>query len=165
MSLSKAPSLRRKLKTSASLQKELRAHRRAHRKIVFTNGCFDLLHVGHIRYLAQAKSLGDILVVGLNSDFSVKKIKGPKRPVTPEKERAEVLSSLESVDYIVLFAEATPLKLIRSVKPDYLTKGGDWKVHEIVGGEWVEAQGGRVVSLGFSPGRSTTEILKKLKNL
>jgi len=112
---------------------------RKKKTIVFTNGCFDIIHAGHVRYLKKAKSLGDFLVVGLNSDSSVKKIKGEKRPIVPQKERAEVLSGLEAVDYVVLFNEPTPTKLIEAVLPDVLVKGADWASHEIVGADVVKA--------------------------
>ncbi len=137
---------------------------RTNRKIVFTNGCFDILHVGHIRYLKEAKSLGDILVVGVNTDNSVKKLKGPARPIQNENDRAEILSSLESVDFVVLFSEETPEKLIHSVRPDILVKGGDWKIQDIVGSDFVLSYGGEVRSLQFVNGKSTTSIIEKTKN-
>lgn len=137
---------------------------RKNRKIVFTNGCFDILHVGHIRYLKEAKSLGDILVVGVNTDNSVKKLKGPARPIQNENDRAEILSSLESVDFVVLFSEETPEKLIHSVRPDILVKGGDWKIQDIVGSDFVLSYGGEVRSLQFVNGKSTTSIIEKTKN-
>ena len=114
--------------------KELRAKGK---RIVFTNGCFDLLHVGHVRYLKKAKTLGDVLIVGVNSDTSVRKLKGPKRPILPEEERVEILSGLGCVDYVTLFAEMDPLKLITSLRPDILVKGGDWTKEQIVGREVV----------------------------
>ncbi|HPI40517.1 MAG TPA: D-glycero-beta-D-manno-heptose 1-phosphate adenylyltransferase [Pseudobdellovibrionaceae bacterium] len=132
------------------------------RKIVFTNGCFDLLHVGHTRYLKQAKSLGDFLVVGVNSDESVKKLKGPTRPLQNETDRAEILSSLQAVDFVLIFNEETPLTLIQKVKPDILTKGGDWKVNQIVGADFVMSYGGQVQSLQFVEDRSTTKIIEKI---
>ncbi len=133
------------------------------KRVVFTNGCFDILHVGHVRYLREAKALGDVLVLGLNCDHSVKGLKGSGRPVTNEKERAEVLSALQSVDYIVYFGEATPEKLIRCVKPDFLVKGGDWKKKKIVGASFVESYGGKVIRLRFVKGYSTTRLIKKIK--
>lgn len=133
------------------------------KKIVFTNGCFDLLHVGHVRYLQEAKALGDILVVGANSDESVKKLKGPTRPVQNENDRAEILSALGAVDYVVIFTEETPEKLIHAVKPNVLTKGGDWKPETIVGGPFVMSYGGLVKSLQFVDGKSTTNIIAKSK--
>ena len=130
------------------------------RKIVFTNGCFDLLHVGHIRYLTDAKKLGDILFIGLNSDKSVSVIK-PGRPVISEKERAEVLSALEMVDYIVLFSEDTPYELIKEVQPDVLVKGADWQIKDIVGNDIVKD----VRAIPLVEGKSTSEIIKKIKDI
>jgi D-beta-D-heptose 7-phosphate kinase/D-beta-D-heptose 1-phosphate adenosyltransferase len=128
---------------------------------VFTNGCFDLLHAGHVRYLNAARALGDRLVVGLNSDASVGRLKGPGRPLTPELERAEILAALAAVDAVVVFGEDTPLRLIEAVKPDLLVKGGDWALADIVGREFVEARGGRVLTLPVVPGRSTSALLAK----
>jgi len=128
-------------------------------KIVFTNGCFDILHVGHLRYLQKAKALGDILIVGLNSDSSVKKIKGINRPIIQEKQRAELLSALKPVDYVIIFSSPTPLDLIKEISPDCLTKGGDWSVETIVGGEHVLATGGKVTSITFEKGFSSTNII------
>ena len=119
------------------------------KRIVFTNGCFDLLHIGHIRYLEKARTLGDILVVGVNSDSSVRILKGPKRPILPVKERAEILSGLGCVDYITIFNEQDPLKLITSLHPHVLVKGGDWTKEQIVGGDVVERSGGKVVIISF----------------
>jgi len=136
--------------------------RKQGKKLVFTNGCFDLLHLGHIRYLKKAKSLGDILVVGLNSDRSVKKIKGEKRPILPEKERAEILSSLWFVDYVVLFNEETPERLIRELEPDVLVKGADWKLKEIVGADLVRSRGGVVRRIPLYKSRSTTSVIDEI---
>src|SRR3972149_3631313 len=138
---------------------------RKKKTIVFTNGCFDIIHAGHVRYLKKAKSLGDFLVVGLNSDSSVKKIKGEKRPIVPQKERAEVLSGLEAVDYVVLFNEPTPTKLIEAVLPDVLVKGPNWASHEIVGADVVKAAGGKIARVKLVKGRSTTNIIKKILEL
>lgn len=138
------------------------ARARPGRTVVFTNGCFDLLHAGHADLLARAKALGDLLVVGLNDDASVARLKGPSRPVTPETQRAYVLASLACVDYVSLFAEDTPLELILAVKPDVLVKGGDWPVASIVGGEAVVARGGKVVSLPLVPGLSTTAVIERI---
>ena len=135
------------------------------RKIVFTNGCFDLLHPGHIRSLETARALGDALIVGLNSDESVRNLKGPHRPVIPELERAEILASLECVDAVTIFREPTPQKLIAALLPDILVKGGDWPGDQIVGREEVEAAGGRVARVDIVPGYSTTEILKRIRSL
>jgi rfaE bifunctional protein nucleotidyltransferase chain/domain len=133
------------------------------RRIVFTNGCFDLLHPGHIGSLEQARALGDALIVGLNSDASVRQLKGAGRPVLPERERAEILAALESVDAVVIFDEPTPREVIARLLPDVLVKGGDWPGDQIVGREEVEAAGGRVVSIPVVPGYSTTEILRKIR--
>ncbi len=130
------------------------------KRIVFTNGCFDLLHIGHIRYLEKARSLGDALVIGLNSDQSVRTIKGPLRPILPENERAEILSSLWCVDYITLFDEPTPLELITLLQPNVLVKGGDWTKETTVGKEVVEGAGGEVVILPFVEGSSTSNLIE-----
>jgi D-beta-D-heptose 7-phosphate kinase/D-beta-D-heptose 1-phosphate adenosyltransferase len=136
---------------------------RSNKKIVFTNGCFDLLHVGHVRYLQQAKLEGDILIVGINSDDSVKRLKGPTRPLQGEDERAEIISALACVSYSTVFQEDTPLRLIEAIRPDCLVKGGDWKVDQIVGGSFVQSYGGVVKSLNFIPGRSTTNLVERIK--
>lgn len=150
-----------KIKDLGKLAKALSALRRKRKKIVFTNGCFDILHVGHVDYLSKAKRLGDILVVGLNSDSSVKKIKGEGRPINSESDRAKVLSSLYFVDYITSFNEATPLNLIKKVRPDILVKGGDWKIEDIVGGSFVRSYGGVTKSIPFVKGYSTTSIIER----
>jgi rfaE bifunctional protein nucleotidyltransferase chain/domain len=139
------------------------ACRRAGRKIVFTNGCFDLLHAGHVRYLNEARGLGDVLVVGLNGDASVRRLKGEGRPAVPELERAELLAALAAVDAVVLFHEDTPLALVQALSPDVLVKGGDWSVENIVGGDHVRGRGGEVRSLPVLPGRSTTTLLARLR--
>lgn len=132
--------------------------------VVFTNGCFDLLHAGHVRYLGQARGLGDFLVVGLNSDASVRLLgKGPGRPINPEQQRAEVLSGLEAVSAVVLFDDDTPAQLIETVAPDILAKGGDWPVEKIVGAKWVMARGGKALSIPLVPHLSTTAIEQRLK--
>lgn len=133
------------------------------RKVVFTNGCFDLLHPGHIRGFEMARQLGDALIVGLNSDLSVRQLKGASRPVIPEQERAEILSALEAVDAVIIFNDPTPREVIARLLPDVLVKGGDWPGDQIVGREEVEAAGGRVVSIPFVPGYSTTTILQKIR--
>jgi D-beta-D-heptose 7-phosphate kinase/D-beta-D-heptose 1-phosphate adenosyltransferase len=133
--------------------------------VVFTNGCFDLLHPGHVRYLAYARSLGDVLVVALNSDRSVRVLKGEGRPILHEQERAEVVAALQAVDYVTIFDEDTPRMLIARLLPDVLVKGGDWSVDEIVGREEVEAAGGKVLSLPYIEGKSTTEIIERIKDL
>ncbi len=134
------------------------------KKIVFTNGCFDILHVGHKRYLEQASSLGDVFVIGVNSDASVKRLKGPSRPVNPEQDRMEILSALGFVDYVVLFDEDTPYELIKIIQPDVLVKGGDYTVDKVVGRDIVEARGGRVELIPFVDGKSTTSIINKINN-
>jgi len=134
-------------------------------RVVFTNGCFDLLHPGHIRCLEQARAQGDLLVVAINSDASVRQLKGPPRPLVPVEERAEVLAALAAVDYVVVFDAPTPRELIAGVLPDVLVKGGDWGRDEIVGGEEVEAAGGRVVSVPLVPGYSTTALLERIRKL
>lgn len=159
------PSYLNKIKSQAALLKALQKERRFKKKIVFTNGCFDILHVGHTRYLSDAKSLGNILVVGLNSDASVKKLKGSTRPVVHQKDRAEVLASLAAVDYVVIFNDSTPLKLIQAVKPDVLVKGGDWKPAQIVGADVVTSNGGHVQSLAFHQGFSTTQLIHQIQTL
>jgi rfaE bifunctional protein nucleotidyltransferase chain/domain len=130
------------------------------KKIVFTNGCFDIIHIGHIRYLKKARVLGDVLVIGLNSDKSVSRIK-PKRPINPQKHRAELLSSLEMVDYVTLFDEETPYELIKSLQPDILVKGGDWKKEDIVGSDIAK----ETYSLPYIKGISTTKIIERIKRL
>lgn len=134
------------------------------KKIVFTNGCFDLLHVGHVRYLQEARALGDALVIGVNSDDSVKRLKGPSRPVQTELDRAEILAALAAVDFTVIFTEDTPENLIHKVHPDILVKGGDWQIDQIVGAPFVMSYGGQVMSLQFVDGKSTTKIIEKAKN-
>jgi len=154
--------LKEKIKTKDDLCRTVGDLKKKGKRIVFTNGCFDLLHLGHIRYLEKAKSLGDILVVGLNSDRSVRGLKGPQRPILPEDERAEILSGLGCVDYIALFDELTPLELISSVQPHILVKGGDWTKEDIVGREVVERSGGGVVILPFVEGASTSNLIETI---
>jgi len=139
--------------------------RAAGRTVVFTNGVFDLLHVGHLRYLQQARELGDALIVGLNSDRSVRVNKGESRPVTPEAERAEILEALACVDGVVVFDQETPHELIAAIQPDVLVKGADWAEDAIVGRDIVEARGGRVVRVPLEAGKSTTAIIEHIKNL
>lgn len=133
------------------------------KKIVFTNGCFDILHKGHVTYLNQAKSLGDVLVIGVNSDNSIRKLKGEGRPVTNENDRAFLLDNLRSVDYAIVFDEETPYNLIKEILPDYLVKGGDWKEDDIVGSDIVKENGGKVMSLKYIDNYSTTKILNQIK--
>jgi len=150
-----------KVLNSTQLDQFVQATKEKNKKIVFTNGCFDLLHIGHVRYLEQAKSRGDILIVGINTDASVQKLKGPTRPIQNENDRAEILASLKSVDHTVLFGEETPIDLIKQIKPDVLVKGGDWAIQQIVGWDFVQSYGGQVESLQFIDGRSTTQIIAK----
>lgn len=130
--------------------------------VVFTNGCFDILHVGHIRYLKQAAELGDILIVGVNSDKSIKRVKGEKRPIISEKDRIEMLANLDFIDFIIIFDEDTPYELIKLIQPDFLVKGGDYKIEDIVGKDIVEKKGGKVVLIPLIEGVSTTNIVEKV---
>ncbi len=148
-----------KVLSLSELKKEIDSLKAAGKRIVFTNGCFDILHAGHVRYLKEAKGLGDILIVGLNSDSSVKKLK-PTRPIIPEAQRSEVLASLAAVDYVTIFAEDTPYELIRTIRPDVLVKGGDWKKTDIVGSDLVPD----TYSLPYANGISTTEIVRKIRD-
>lgn len=135
------------------------------RRIVFTNGCFDLMHIGHTRYLQAAKSLGDVLVVGVNSDASVRSLdKSPDRPIVPQSQRAEVLAALACVDFVVIFDESDPLQLITAVQPDVLVKGGDWAIDRIVGRDIVESRGGVVKTIPLVPGLSTTSLLQRIRS-
>lgn len=154
---------KQKILEGDALERKVELMKRRGLKIVFTNGCFDILHAGHVGYLAQARSLGDCLVLGLNADASVARLKGPTRPVNDQASRAAVLAGLESMDYICIFEEDTPYNLIARVKPDILVKGGDWRVEDIVGADIVQAGGGRVLSLPFRDGHSTTTIIERLK--
>jgi len=138
--------------------------RRTGRRIVFTNGVFDLLHPGHVRYLEEARALGDLLIVGLNADDSVRHSKGPGRPITPQDERAEVLAALAAVDAVVVFPEDTPADIIRRIEPDILVKGADWPADQIVGRDTVEARGGRVVVVPVEPGYSTASIVERIRS-
>jgi len=151
-----------KIKTIGELRPLLDILRATGKKIVFTNGCFDLIHTGHVRYLSRAKSLGDILVIAVNSDASVRTIKGKDRPINMEADRMETLAALESVDYVVLFHEPDPHRIISELQPDVLVKGGDWPIEKIVGRDIVEARGGRVISVGYIEGASTTGIIEKI---
>ncbi|MHB8539392.1 MAG: D-glycero-beta-D-manno-heptose 1-phosphate adenylyltransferase [Candidatus Acidiferrales bacterium] len=144
------------------LMRRVAEAKRAGRRVVFTNGCYDLLHPGHIRLLEAARELGDVLVLALNSDRSVRENKGANRPIIPGDERAEIAAALAAVDYVVLFDEPTPREIIASVLPDVLVKGSDWGADEIVGREDVEAAGGRVVSVALEPGYSTTSIIESV---
>lgn len=154
--------MKQKIKERKKLAKIIKLLKAKGKRIVFTNGCFDLLHLGHVRYLEKAKILGDILVVGINSDSSVRKLKGPKRPLLPVRERAEILSGLGCVDYITIFHELDPLKLITSLQPNVLVKGGDWTKGQVIGGEVVEKLGGKVVILPFVKGASTSTLIQTI---
>jgi D-beta-D-heptose 7-phosphate kinase/D-beta-D-heptose 1-phosphate adenosyltransferase len=154
--------MKEKIKKREDLRRVVQDLKAKGKRIVFTNGCFDLLHIGHIRYLEEAKSLGDILVVGVNSDRSVRGMKGPNRPILPEEERAEILSSLECVSYITIFDESTPLELISTLQPHVLVKGGDWTKESTVGKEVVERLGGEVVILPFVEGSSTSNLIETI---
>ena len=150
-----------KIRELKNLAKTLSVLRTKGKKIVFTNGCFDIIHVGHVDYLSKARRLGDVLVVGLNSDSSVKKIKGKGRPINKESDRAKVLSSLYFVDYITSFNETTPENLIKKMRPDILVKGGDWKIKDIAGSSFVRSYGGKVKRIPFVKGHSTTSIIER----
>ena len=148
------------LKDNIEIINRIKAERK---KIVFTNGCFDLLHVGHIRYLAQAKKLGDFLIIGLNSDSSVKELKGKDRPINSFDDRATLLSAIESVDLVIMFEEQTPENLIKNIVPDILVKGGDYNIEDIVGYQTVIQNGGQVKTLSFYDGYSSTNYINKIK--
>ncbi|MDP3790238.1 MAG: D-glycero-beta-D-manno-heptose 1-phosphate adenylyltransferase [Candidatus Omnitrophota bacterium] len=136
--------------------------RKRGRKVVFTNGCFDILHKGHVKLLEKAKSLGDVLVVALNSDASVRKIKGPKRPLNNQRDRAAIVAALSSVDFVTFFNEPTPESLIKQIAPDVLVKGGDWRKQDIVGSGYVESRGGKVYSIKFIKGYSTSQFINRI---
>jgi D-beta-D-heptose 7-phosphate kinase/D-beta-D-heptose 1-phosphate adenosyltransferase len=152
----KITSLKSLIEIRASLKKKKK-------KVVFTNGCFDILHRGHVTYLAKARSFGDVLILGLNKDASIKRIKGEGRPINNEKDRAIVVSALECVDYVVLFGEDTPLRLITALKPDILVKGSDWAIDKIVGKDVLDTYGGKVKRVSLVAGRSTTNVIDKIQ--
>lgn len=154
-----------KILDHGALIQERRRLRSEGKRLVFTNGCFDLLHPGHVRYLREARSLGDALVVALNSDRSVRVLKGEGRPILNERERAEVVAALQAVDYVIVFDEETPRELIAELLPDVLVKGGDWPLGEIAGRQEVEAAGGKVLSLPYVEGSSSTDIIERIKRL
>ncbi len=154
--------MKQKIKSRKELLKIIKNLKAKGKRIVFTNGCFDLLHIGHIRYLEKAKALGDVLVIGVNSDHSVRRLKGPGRPILPETERSEVLSALGCVDYVTLFDEIDPLTLITALEPHVLVKGGDWKKEQIVGREVVQRTGGKVVIIPFVQRASTSNLIKTI---
>jgi len=151
-----------KIKTVAELIPLLAILRSTGKTISFTNGCFDLIHTGHTRYLAKAKACGDLLIVAVNSDASVRSLKGDKRPITTEADRMETLAALQSVDYVVLFSELDPYRIISELQPDVLIKGGDWAIDKIIGRDIVEARGGKVISVGYIEGASTTGIIDRI---
>ncbi len=153
----------RKVVSWHTLRRKLVQHHDQDDRVVFTNGCFDLIHPGHVRYLRAAKKLGDVLVVALNSDASVRRLKGPTRPLVAESDRCEVMAALEMVDYVTLFTQDTPYELIKLLRPDILVKGGDWKVADIVGADLVLAAGGKVRSLHFADGYSTTRLVEQAR--
>lgn len=153
-----------KLKNLGELAAIASEARRAGKTVVFTNGCFDLLHRGHVHILREARAMGDILIVGVNSDRSVRGIKGPKRPILGETDRSELIAAMEMVNYVVLFDEADPRKLIEAIKPDVLAKGGDWGPDGVVGADIVERTGGKVAVIPYLKGFSTTEIIERIRN-
>lgn len=154
-----------KIKKLKELKDILAPSKRKGKKIVFTNGCFDLLHPGHVKYLEQASSLGDELVVAINGDDSVRRIKGRLRPVIPEQGRATLIAALECVNYVTIFTESTPLRLIKALRPDVLVKGADWPSHNIVGKDFVESYGGKVVCVELVKGYSTSSIIAKIREV
>jgi rfaE bifunctional protein nucleotidyltransferase chain/domain len=154
-----------KIMTTAQLMPVLEQARAQNKRIVFTNGCFDLMHIGHTRYLQAARTLGDLLVIGVNSDASVRSLnKGSDRPIVPEAQRAEVLAALGCVDYVAIFSEPDPGALIAALQPDVLVKGGDWALDKIVGRDTVEARGGVVTTIPLVPGMSTTSLLQRIRS-
>jgi D-beta-D-heptose 7-phosphate kinase/D-beta-D-heptose 1-phosphate adenosyltransferase len=154
-----------KILERTALKDKLEELRKKGKKIAFTNGCFDILHVGHVRYLREAKKTADVLVLAINSDSSIRSIKGEKRPLMNEKERAEILAALECIDFVTIFHELTPLELINYLKPDILIKGGDWPEEKVVGREEIKKWGGRVAIIPEVEGKSTTNIVEKIKKL
>ncbi len=146
----------------SKLKRIVNSLRRKRKKIVFTNGCFDLLHLGHIGYLAKAKKLGDYLLVAINSDNSTKQIKGKTRPITNQKDRTEIIANLETVDFVTIFNDPTPIRLIKLLKPDVLVKGADWKGKDIVGAKFLKTYGGKVRRISYLKGFSTTALIKKI---
>jgi len=160
-----SPLLKEKISNLSTLKKIISRLKKAGKKVVFTNGCFDLLHYGHVKYLQDARRKGDVLVVAVNSDSSVRKIKGKKRPIVNEKDRLGIIAALQSVDYAVLFKEKTPLKVIKLLKPDILVKGADWDKNNIVGADYVARTGGRVYTIKLIKGRSTTNLIEKIAKL
>jgi D-beta-D-heptose 7-phosphate kinase/D-beta-D-heptose 1-phosphate adenosyltransferase len=154
--------LEKKIKSLPQLQKAIRSLKSQRKRIVFTNGCFDLLHYGHVKYLQDARNKGDALIVAVNSDASVRKLKGKSRPIVPEKDRARVIAGLASVDFVVIFNQDTPLTVIQALKPDILVKGADWNPNAIVGKDFVESYAGKVTTIQFVKGLSTTNLIRKI---
>ncbi len=152
-----------KIKSVSSLKKILKSLKKNGKKVIFTNGCFDILHRGHVKLLEKARSLGDVLVVAINTDSSVKKIKGPKRPINPERDRGIVLSALSFVDFVTFFGEPDPGRIIKQLDPDVLVKGGDWKKGEIVGANYVKSKGGKVYSLPLIKGYATSHLIASIR--
>jgi rfaE bifunctional protein nucleotidyltransferase chain/domain len=155
--------IKSKILEMPELKRNLAIWRFFHKKIVFTNGCFDILHLGHLDYLSQAKKLGDKLLIGLNTDESVSQIKGNNRPITDQNSRAIFLASLRFVDGVILFDETTPYNLIKEIQPDVLVKGSDYKIHDIVGADVVNKKGGQIITIDFLEGYSTSAIIEKIK--
>lgn len=156
--------VRSKLKTLSEVAEIATQARQKGQSVVFTNGCFDLLHRGHVHILREARASGDLLIVGINSDTSVRSIKGPLRPILPQSDRIELIAAMEMVDYVVLFDEPDPYRVIAAIKPNVLAKGGDWSAEKIVGADIVEQNGGRVAVIPYLPGFSTTEIIERIRN-
>ncbi|MFA5362550.1 MAG: D-glycero-beta-D-manno-heptose 1-phosphate adenylyltransferase [Candidatus Omnitrophota bacterium] len=154
--------IKNKIKTLPQLRKIIASLKSKGKRVVFTNGCFDILHAGHAQYLEDARKMGDTLVVAVNSDRSVKAIKGRIRPIVAEKDRIRMIAALESVDFVVLFKETTPLRIIQALVPDIIVKGSDWDKSKIVGGDFITAHGGRVRTIRLLPGRSTSGLIKKI---
>ena len=151
-----------KVKDFDALLRDVSHHKKEGKKIVFTNGCYDLIHIGHVRCFKEGKNLGDTLIVALNSDRSVRTLKGPPRPIVPQAERAEIIAALECVDFVTIFDQDDPLEIISAIKPDILVKGGDWSLNTIVGRDIVESYGGQVIALPLVPGVSTTRIIETI---
>ena len=154
--------MKEKITDLTVLTKLVSEHKSEGKKVVFTNGCYDLLHIGHIQCFQESKALGDILIVALNSDRSIHTLKGPSRPIIPEEERAEIIAAMENVDYVILFDQEDPLEVIATIKPDILVKGGDWSIDTIVGRDVVESYGGTVLALPMIPDVSTSRIIEDI---
>jgi len=157
--------LTEKIKSLNALKRITAGLKKQGKKIVFTNGCFDLLHYGHVKYLEDAREKGDALIVAINSDASIKKIKGKNRPITSQKDRSSIIAALESVDYAVIFNETTPIKVIKALKPDILIKGADWQKNNIVGSAFILGNKGKVLTVKLVKGRSTTNLIHKIARI